>query len=124
MTLTCKTNIYGSKYWYKNDKLYRDGSPAIERADGSNFWYQKGKRHRTDGPAVEFANGDKFWYKNGKLHRTDGPAVTAATGNTGWWIDDNELTPAEFAAKVLDNETAMIWKMSGYCWPFDFGVDK
>jgi hypothetical protein len=34
------------------------------------------------------------------------------------------LTPAEFAAKVLNKETALLWKISGYCWPFDFGISK
>jgi hypothetical protein len=34
------------------------------------------------------------------------------------------LTTAEFAAKVLDKETTLLWKMSGYCWPFDFGGTK
>jgi len=38
-----KTDEYGDKSWYLNDKL-----------------------HREDGPAVESANGDKSWYLNGK----------------------------------------------------------
>jgi hypothetical protein len=42
----------------------------------------------------------------------------------GWWVDGIALTPAEFAATVLDTETALLWKMSGYCWPFDFGLNK
>jgi hypothetical protein len=34
------------------------------------------------------------------------------------------LTPTEFAAKFLDEEHALLWKMSGYCWPFDFGGNE
>jgi hypothetical protein len=30
------------------------------------------------------------------------------------------LQLVEFAARVLDKETALLWKISGYHWPFDF----
>jgi hypothetical protein len=81
--------------------------------------------HRTDGPAIEYANGDKFWFQNDSRHRDDGPAIEYATGDYEFWLngDGESLTPAEFAAKVLDNETAILWKMSGYHWPFDFRKD-
>jgi hypothetical protein len=121
--MTCKTNTYGSKFWYKNGKLHREDNPAIEYVSGGKKWYKYGERHRTDGPAVEYANGDKFWYQNDVRHRTDGPAVEFANNNIEWWIDGIKLTRNEFAAK-LDDETAMLWKMSGYHRPFDFGLDK
>jgi hypothetical protein len=97
---------------------------TYKNADGDKFWYQNGQYHRDGGPAIEYVDGDKFWYKHGKLHRTDGPAIECADIAIEWWIDDGELTIAEFAAKVLDTETATMWKMSGYCWPFDLGVSK
>jgi hypothetical protein len=132
----------GNTCWYQNDKLHRDDGPAIEYADGGTEWYQRGELHRDDGPAVvnttgkhwyqndewhrddgpaiELASGSNYWYKNGMQHRTDGPAIEYADGYIEWCIDGIELTPAEFAAKILDEETATMWKISGYCWPFDF----
>jgi hypothetical protein len=87
------------------------------------MWYQNGKRHRTDGPAIEWANGNNEWYQNGKLHRTNGPAIEVAD-RIEWRINGIELSVVDYAAKVLDKETATLWKMSRYCWPFDFGVNK
>jgi hypothetical protein len=110
----------GRLCWYINGKRHREDGPAIEAADGGQFWYQHGKLHRTDGPAVTHFDGDQEWWVNGELHREDGPALVA--GDTyGWYLQTMELTEEEFAAKVLDKETALLWKMSGYYWPFDFG---
>jgi hypothetical protein len=117
--MTCKASLR----WYKNGKLHRDGGPAVCQ-DGGKFWYKNGKRHREDGPAIEWASGNKEWYVNGMLHRTDGPATEYNTGHIGFWVNDTLWTHTEFAAKILDKETAMLWKMSGYCWPFDFGLNK
>jgi hypothetical protein len=119
----CKTDIYGDKTWRKDGNLHRIDGPAVEWVSGSKFWYQNGKLHRDDGPAVEYVDGDKFWYQRGNLHRTDGPAAEC-DGKLEWWINYRQLTPAEFAAKILDEETATMWKISGYCWPFDFGSNK
>jgi hypothetical protein len=97
--LTTRTDAFGNKYWYNH-----------------NGW-----RHREDGPACEYTDGSSQWWVNGELHRTDGPAVEWTTPNrTGWYINNNMLTPSEFADEVLDKETALLWKMSGYCWPFEF----
>jgi hypothetical protein len=92
--------------------------------DGNNRWYKYGKLHREDGPAAEYITGDKAWFLDGKLHREDGPAVEYADGRITWWIDNTKLTPANFAAKMLDKETALLWKMGSHCWPFDFGLNK
>jgi hypothetical protein len=94
----------------------------VTSASGDTHWYQNGERHRSDGPAVEWSTGDKEWFRNGERHRLDGPAIIYANGDKEWWVDSAPLTPAEFAAKMLDKETALLWKMSGYCWPFDFGL--
>jgi hypothetical protein len=88
---------------------------------GDKFWYTHDKRHRDDGPAIEWSNGNKEWYQNDVLHREDGPAIEWVDGDTFWYINGIRLTTAEFAAKVLDEETALLWKMSGYCQSFDFG---
>jgi hypothetical protein len=113
----------GDKYWYKNGNLHRDGGPAVEYSN-SVEWYKNGELHRDDGPAIEYANGNKFWYKYDCLHRTDGPAIEYANGYIEWWVNDTRLTLAEFAAKVLDKETALLWKMSGYCQSFDLELNK
>ncbi len=71
--------------WYKNGKLHREDSPAIEYDDLSETWYYEGKKHRSDGPAdiSYFPNGDVEyweWWIHGKLHREDGPAYVSP-----WW---------------------------------------
>jgi hypothetical protein len=125
MTSTCKIDKAGDKVWRTREgQLHRDNGPAIEYTTGDKFWYQNGERHRTYGPAIELADGGAVWYKHGKLHRQDGPAIEYADGKHEWWIDGIKLTPAEFAANFIDEETALLWKMSGYCWPFDFGLSK
>jgi hypothetical protein len=97
---------------------------SYKNAPGGRIWSDDDVIHREDGPAIEHTNGNKDWYKNGLRHRTDGPAVECANRYTEYWINGTILTPAEFAAKVLNKETALLWKMSRYCWPFDFGLDK
>jgi hypothetical protein len=44
--------------------------------------------------------GAKRWYLNDKLHREDGPAMECANGDKYWYINDNELTEAEFNARI------------------------
>jgi hypothetical protein len=35
--------INGTKHWFKNGELHRDGDlPAIEWFDGTKFWYKHG----------------------------------------------------------------------------------
>jgi hypothetical protein len=58
------------------------------------------------------------------LHRGNGPAIRWSDGGIDWYADNIKLTQAGFAAKFLDKETALLWKMGGYCWPFDFGSNK
>ena len=43
-------------------------------------------------------NGDKHWCLNGKLHREDGPAIERADGSKSWYLNDEELSEAEFNA--------------------------
>ncbi len=91
---------YGTKRWYLNGKLHREGGPAIEWANGTKSWYINDKLHREGDPAIERANGDKYWYLNNKRHREDGPAVEYADGDKYWYLNDNELTEAEFNART------------------------
>jgi len=63
---TVKVHDNGDKAWYLNDKLHREGGPALECANGNKFWYKNDEYHREDGPAEEYANGYKEWYINGE----------------------------------------------------------
>ena len=45
---------------------------------------------------VVYDNGTKEWFLNGNLHREDGPAAEWANGTKFWYIDDKQLTEAEF----------------------------
>ncbi len=56
----------GNQFWYKNDKLHRDGGPAVLSILGDKFWYQDNELHRLDGPAVEIEGGHKAFYFQGK----------------------------------------------------------
>ena len=102
----CKTNEYGDKHWYQNDKLHRVDGPATEFADGDKHWYQNGERHRVDGPAIEYANGGKHWYQNGKLHRVDGPAIEYANGAKHWYQNGIECKPHTCAGEVIEYKGA------------------
>ena len=55
----------GTKRWYKDDMIHRDGAPAVEWTDGTKLWYNKGRRHRLDGPAY-VSDEALGWYVNGK----------------------------------------------------------
>jgi len=64
----------GSKFWLEdNGKLGRNvlDEPSIIYASGSKFWYRNGRLFRQNGPAVVYANGDT------KYHFVDGIEVRA-----------------------------------------------
>ena len=64
---------------------------------GTRIYYNSaGQLHRENGPAVERANGTKEWAQNGQRHRIDGPAIEWASGRKNWYINDVEMTEAEF----------------------------
>lgn len=54
------TDCYGTKRWYKEDKLHREDGPAVEYTNGDLDWLQEGQLHREDGPAIEYYLIDKF----------------------------------------------------------------
>ena len=92
---TVKVWSNGDRAWYLNDKLHREGGPAVEYANGNKFWYLNDKRHREDGPAVECAYGYKAWYLNDKRHREGGPAEEWAEGDKFWYLNGKEVTEEE-----------------------------
>jgi len=86
------TRTICGNFWHDaNNKLHRDGGPAIEYVGRMKIWYQHGDHHREDGPAIEDANGDKYWYQHGQRHREEGPAVERANGTKEWWIEGKQL---------------------------------
>jgi hypothetical protein len=56
----------GSKEWWLNGQLHRDGGPAFERYDGYSSWFKNGKVHREDGPARQWEDGSGQWWLDGK----------------------------------------------------------
>ena len=57
------------EFWVSNNKLHREGGPAMISSDKTKCWYQNGKRHREDGPAIIFFDSEKSefrkWYIEG-----------------------------------------------------------
>lgn len=78
------TEIDGTRKYFREGILHKEGGPAIKDKH-CNFWYyQKGILHREDGPAVCW-KGNLFWYRNGVLHREDGPALMYNDGYNEFW---------------------------------------
>ena len=50
---------------------------------------------------------------NGKYHRTDGPAIEWADGTKDWFLNDVELTEAEFVAKTKKSCDGKIVEVDG-----------
>ena len=57
-------------------------------ADGSKEYWENGRLHREGGPACDFVNGHKAWHKHGKLHNETGPAIVWPDGREYWFLDD------------------------------------
>lgn len=62
----CTIHSNGTKAWWLNGELHREGGPAIIHSNGTKGWYLRGEYHREDGPARMFPNGEKEWWLNGK----------------------------------------------------------
>lgn len=77
---------------YRNIKIYAyhsfNGEPAVIWSSGSKTWYKEGELHRDgDEPAVIYANGSKEWHKEGRIHRDGGkPALLNENGYKEWWV--------------------------------------
>ena len=107
LSLECRVDSDGAVYYYNaHGQLHREYGPAVMHENGRHEWHQNGKRHRLDGPAVERPGGFRSWWQNGLLHRLDGPAVMQAGGLRAWFINDKELTEAEWQQAVASMENA------------------
>ncbi len=67
------TDSNGTKRWFKNEELHRDGNqPAAIFANGRKCWFKNGELHRDNNqPAVILSNGSKRWFKNGKQYKPE-----------------------------------------------------
>ena len=83
LTLDCKVDAKGTAHYYN----------AL------------GQLHREYGPAVKYVDGTLVWFQHGLLHRLDGPAVEWPDGTHRWYIDDNELTQAQWQQAVVSMES-------------------
>ena len=92
----CEIDIFGSKRWYLNGKLYREDGPAVEIYNGTKHWWINGQLHRLDGPAIIWNNGLKEWWINGH-HVTD--IITKWAKENG--IDIDNLTDVDKALNKL-----------------------
>ena len=106
LALECRVDKYGTvRYFNTLGELHRVYGPAIEYPNRRREWYQNGQRHRVDGPAIEWADGYREWWQHGQRHRVDGPAVERPDGSCEWYIDDSELTQAQWQQVVTSMET-------------------
>ena len=99
----------GTRQWWVDGVLHRDGAPAIEGHD-VHKWYQNGKCHREDGPAVEKC-GTKEWRLRGQLHRADGPARERFDGWKEWFVSGKRHRDA--APAVMGPDGYESWYRSG-----------
>jgi hypothetical protein len=103
-----------ASFWYLDGELGRlNGMHAVQRRDGTKEWYRDGLLHRDGdqpgervglpvlffcrGPlaypcasrlALECADGRHVWYQHGKIFRAgDRPACVTATGERQWFLN-------------------------------------
>ena len=77
--------------WYKNNKIHRDGGPAIIKNKGKyKAWYQNNMLHCEDGPAIKSTNGDYEYYYQGLRHRIDGPAYVVDNKQI-WYVRSERI---------------------------------
>jgi len=101
---TIKVDDDGTKYWYLNGNLHREGGPACEYPNGTKIWYLNGNLHREDGPAIEYPSGHKFWYLNG----------TNYTEEEFW----NKVNPGKHLSINLDGFQSAQFQFQPVAWMF------
>jgi hypothetical protein len=70
---------------------------TVEKDEYGTIRYRNasGELHNPDGPAVVW-DGDRYYYINGQLHNPHGPAIVDTDGSKAYYINDKELSDAEF----------------------------
>ncbi len=98
-----------SLIWLKNDKIHREGGPALIPGvdsikygtaeywrDGELIKKVKYNEIKEEYSTIRFAGisgywtTDKVWYEDGKYHRVDGPAIIT-DGKTEIWMKEGKL---------------------------------
>jgi len=114
MSYTEKVDFLGTKRYYKDGKLHRDGDePAVITSSGSKYYYKNGELRRDgDEPAVIQSNGYKEYWKNGKLHRDgDEPAVIWSDGTVDYYKNGVKYTK-EQVEKMEEMRTRIVNKIA------------
>jgi hypothetical protein len=75
-------HLNGVQTWYYDNKIHRDGGPAVEAITFHEYW-QHGLKHRINGPAIDALNRKEYWI-DGMLHREDGPAIIGSVYVEYW----------------------------------------
>ena len=81
-------------YWQPEDK---SGEYVVIYFIGTKHWYKDGELHREGYPAVEGFNGFKEWWLNGKRHRVDGPAYVRKDGVEEYWFEGIKMADSAIA---------------------------
>jgi hypothetical protein len=82
----------GTRRWYRDGLLHREGGPAVEEETGRHEWWLNGQRARhDDGPTVIRDDGTQLWLTTAdEVHRDGGPAVIRPDGSTQWFCHGKE----------------------------------
>jgi len=94
----------------KEEKL-PNGGIRCTFPNGDIYYYYNERLHREGGPAVIYPTGYKEWYINGKLHREDGPAVIWANGKKEWWLHGEQITKGCFMTNIELAQRMKAWEL-------------
>ena len=89
---------YGSKLWFFNGRLHREGDkPALIDSYGNQYWYFNGKYHRENNkPAIVESDKYQAWFLNDKRHRENGPARIWSDEGKEWFLNDKQYTEEQY----------------------------
>ena len=103
-----KASKFGLDIRWANSQSLIELTGLFEDSDGSKSWYINGQLHREGGPAREYSDGSKAWYVNGQSHREGGPAYEGSDGSKAWFINGRKLTETEFLARQASCDGKLI----------------
>lgn len=88
------TDAVGTRYWYVDGQIHREGAPAVINLYGSEYWYIEGAIYFTEA-SYALASRERLLesYKGGRLERLWAASVGGAIYSpefkisaSGWWI--------------------------------------
>lgn len=118
--LYCIEDVSGNRTWYMagTTTKHREDAPAVELVNGTKIYYNNGLIHRDGGPAIVKAGGEERYYFQGKLHSPNSatPAIQLSCGTEcyfkhGAWHRDGDLP----AARLMEESGSysLIWARDG-----------